>query len=61
MFISTVVHNLQETKPYRIKFVVNLPVTTPVEKIEKFLIKGRNFFHKHPLLNPGIFQLLVFF
>jgi hypothetical protein len=54
MFISTVVHNYQETKPYRIKFVVNIPVTTPVEKIEKFLAKGRKYLGKHELLNPGI-------
>jgi hypothetical protein len=54
MFVTSTVHNYQETKPYRIKFVVNIPVSTPVEKIEKFLAKGKKFLGHHELLNPGI-------
>jgi len=47
LFITSALQNLQESKPWRLRFIVNLSIETSAEMVEQFLAKSRKFISEH--------------
>jgi len=43
LFITYPVHNMQQTKPYRIQFLIHISKTTPTTKVKEFLEMARKY------------------